>query len=60
MPISRILRHLHSHQEVNAALADPKEMLCEIHNTCDDTLPGAVLRRRLLFRYSLVWKFVEG
>ena len=60
MPISRILRHSRPFQEVNAALADPKESLSEIQNACDRALPGAVLRRRLLFRYSLVWKFVEG
>ena len=30
--------------------------LAEIHKVCDDLLPGAEVRKHLLWRYSIIWK----
>lgn len=35
---------------------DPQETFAEIRAAADDILPGSVLRRRLYFRYSLLWR----
>ncbi len=56
LPVSRMLRHWHGHDEVGAPIREPQETLGEIRTACDATLPGAVVRRRLLFRYSLIWR----
>ena len=55
-PASWILRCLRTHAEVTAPVQDPRETLAEIRTACDAILPGAVLQRRLLFRYSLIWR----
>lgn len=55
LPVSWILRGIHGHTDVGAPLQTPKETLGEIKAACDALLPGAILKRRLLFRYSLVW-----
>ena len=55
-PSSWILRCLRSHEGVAAPVADPRETFHEIRTVCNAMLPGAVLRRRLLFRYSLIWR----
>lgn len=56
LPVSRALRCVHVQEEVAAPLRRPNETLREIRAACEDILPGAVLRRRLLFRYSLTWR----
>jgi len=58
-PASWALRVIHGHTEVGAPVQNPRETLREIRNACWDLLPGAVLRRRLLFRYSLTWRKPE-
>jgi hypothetical protein len=55
-PLSWMFRLLRGYAEVGAPLADPKETLREIRRECDLLLPGTSLQRRLLFRYSLVWR----
>jgi len=55
-PSSWILRLLWGHTDVGAPVQDPRETLREIRSACDALLPGAVLRRHLLFRYSLLWR----
>lgn len=55
-PASWTLRLIHGHTEVGAPVQDPKESLVEIRRECRDLLPGCVLQRRLLFRYSLIWR----
>lgn len=55
-PVSWMLRSLRGHADVGAPVQDPKETLREIRSACDIFLPGASLRRRLLFRYSLIWR----
>lgn len=55
-PVSRAIRLVRGFSEVAAPLADPKEPLDEIRAAACDLLPGARLRRLLLFRYLLLWR----
>jgi SAM-dependent methyltransferase len=56
MPISLAIRFLCGEEEVGAPLQDPSETLSTIRRESAVLLPGSVLRRRLFFRYSLVWR----
>jgi ubiquinone/menaquinone biosynthesis C-methylase UbiE len=56
LPTSRILRCLRPHQNVTAPMQNPSETFQEIRAVCNGMLPGATMRRRLLFRYSLLWR----
>lgn len=60
VPVSWLLRRLRPFTEVAAPLAEPKETLREIRAACDAVLPGGVFRRRLLFRYSFVWRNLQA
>jgi len=53
-PVSWILRCLRGYADVGAPVQNPAETLREVRVACDE-LPGAAIRRHLLFRYSLVW-----
>lgn len=56
-PASWILRCFHrGYADVGAAVRPPAETLDDIRAACADVLPGAILQRRLLFRYSLIWR----
>src|SRR5215472_17089613 len=55
-PVSWGLRAFRGYADVGAPVENPKETLLEIRSACDMLLPGASLRRRLLFRYSLIWR----
>lgn len=55
-PTSWMFRLFRGYADVGAPVQDPRETLREIRNACDIFLPGASLRRRLLFRYSLTWR----
>ena len=55
-PVSWTLRCLHGQAEVGAPLQDPKETFREIRAAGEEVLPGAEFKRRLLFRYSLIWR----
>lgn len=55
-PASWTMRFLRGGEEVGAPVQDPAETLAEIRAACDELLAGAVLRRRLFFRYSLIWR----
>ncbi len=54
-PISRIIRLTKGSEEVGAPLHEPAETLPEIRKASESVLPGAIVRRRLFFRYTLVW-----
>jgi SAM-dependent methyltransferase len=41
---------------LEATTRSPKETLVEIRNCAKACLPGVSLRRRLLFRYTLIWR----
>ena len=56
LPASRIFRLRFGFNEVAAPTRAPEEGLNEIRRAIRSQLPGADLRRRLLFRYSVVWR----
>jgi SAM-dependent methyltransferase len=56
VPSSFALRAMRGHADVGAPVRDPDETFGEIRTTARTILPGAKVRRRLLFRYSLVWQ----
>jgi SAM-dependent methyltransferase len=55
-PVSWGLRAFRGYADVGAPVENPRETLLEIRNACNILLPGASLRRHLLFRYSLIWR----
>ena len=55
-PASWMLRCLRGYADVGAPVQNPAETLREIRIVCNDLLPGAAIRRHLLFRYSLLWQ----
>jgi len=55
-PVSWGLRAIRGYADVGAPVENPRETLLEIQSACDILLPGASLRRHLLFRYSLIWR----
>ena len=55
LPMSWIFRCTRHYTQVTAPTREPTETLSEIRKVCETVLPGADLRRRLLFRYSLIW-----
>jgi SAM-dependent methyltransferase len=56
IPMSWWWRLTRTYEEVAAPTRDPEQTLQEIARSVDSVLPGATLERRLLFRYSLVWR----
>ncbi|MEO8098409.1 MAG: class I SAM-dependent methyltransferase [Acidobacteriota bacterium] len=56
LPSSWILRLRNGHMDVGAPVHEPQETLSEIEGASAALLPGAIIQRRLLFRYSLVWR----
>jgi len=56
MPLSRLIRMVRGEAEVGAPLQDPRQGLREIRRECAAALRGSVVRRRLFFRYSVVWR----
>ncbi len=56
MPVSWWLHLSRNYEEVAAPIRDPDETLAEIAGSAGRVLPGAAFRRRLLFRYSVVWR----
>ena len=60
MPASWWLRLTKNYEEVAAPIRDPDETLAEIAASVERVLPGAAFKRRLLFRYSVVWRKASG
>ena len=56
LPVSWMFRLFRGYADVGAPVQEPRESLREIRSECDVLLPGASLRRRLFFRYSLSWR----
>ena len=54
--VSTWYRTTNTSAPVAAPTQDPKETLTEIRTAAARVVPGADVRRRLLFRYSLVWR----
>lgn len=56
MPLAALGDRLHgSTPDIGVVLADPRESLRMIRQTTAEVLPGAVIRRRLYYRYQLRW-----
>jgi SAM-dependent methyltransferase len=55
-PVNQVLKRVKGEVEVGAPVSDPKESFDGVRAACKTVLPGAQLRRLLLFRYSLVWQ----
>lgn len=43
-------------QEIGVRLAEPRESLAEIRRAAREALPGAKVRRRFYYRYTLEWQ----
>ena len=56
VPANLVLRIALGEADIAAPLSSPAESLRDIGRVCDRLLPGAELRRRLLFRYTLIWR----
>lgn len=54
--VSQITRRFCCFEAVNAPTQEPQQTLDEIRIAAERLLPGSTVRRRLLFRYSLVWR----
>ncbi len=55
-PTSWILRAVHGYSDPSTRKQRPRETLREIRDASEALLPGAVIRRLLLFRYFLIWR----
>lgn len=56
VPASAWWRLTRNYEPVVAPIRDPDETLSEIEDRVTTALPGASIERRLLFRYSLLWR----
>lgn len=54
-PVSRYYRLSRRTSPVGASTLDPSMTLAEIRRAASDVVPGAIIRRRLLWRYTLIW-----
>lgn len=54
-PVAAVLRHRRGHAAVGAPTMDPTTSLSDIRRAAAGLLPGARIRRLLLFRYELTW-----
>ena len=55
-PVSLFYRAVRKTSVVGAPIAEPAMTLEEIRERTGSLLPGAVIRRHVLWRYSLVWR----
>jgi len=55
-PTSWILRAVHGYSDPSTRKQRPRETLREIRDASEALLPGAAIKRLLLFRYFLIWR----
>jgi SAM-dependent methyltransferase len=56
LPVVKVGGRLHGEApDIGVVLADPRESLRTIRRTTAEVLPGAVIRRKLYYRYLLRW-----
>ncbi len=55
-PISWAMRAARQYAEVAAPMQEPRDTLSHIRLACEAAIPGARIRQRLLFRYTVVWR----
>jgi SAM-dependent methyltransferase len=56
LPISWTIRRCVGEARVGAPIQDAGETLQQIRAVAHQVLPGAAIRRRFFFRYSLIWR----
>src|SRR5215467_7351644 len=56
IPVSAWHRATKTLEPVAAPIQDPAETLADVQAAVERALPGAEFTRRLLFRYSLIWR----
>ena len=56
IPASKVISWFSNKINMNAPIALPKETVKEIRKTAILSLPGVNIKRRLLFRYTLIWR----
>ena len=54
--VSLGFRVIRGTEHVNAPIRDPETSLREIRAAVERVLPGAIVKRKLFYRYSLAWK----
>jgi 2-polyprenyl-3-methyl-5-hydroxy-6-metoxy-1,4-benzoquinol methylase len=54
--VSAWFRLMRGTEHVNAPIRDPETSLREIRAAVERVLPGAIVKRKLFYRYSLVWR----
>lgn len=54
-PVASLLRQRRGHTPVDAPVQDATNTLSEIRAAARELVPGALITRRLLFRYVLTW-----
>jgi len=54
-PIVRVARSLRGWYDHGAPMEDPRDTWSRVRDVSRDILPGSVFRRRLYWRYTLVW-----
>ena len=56
LPASWAMKRLYGVADQKAPMQEPRESLSTIRAAVRECLPGAVTKRRLFFRYTLVWR----
>jgi 2-polyprenyl-3-methyl-5-hydroxy-6-metoxy-1,4-benzoquinol methylase len=60
VPVSHWYGSIRGYSDVGAPIREPEMTFAEIRDAAAPLLPGAVLRRHLLWRYSIVWRKPES
>lgn len=56
LPLRIIGRLRHEAHDTGMTTAEPKESFGEIRAAARTALPGAIIRRRFYYRYSIMWR----
>ncbi|WP_454197449.1 class I SAM-dependent methyltransferase [Nocardia sp. Marseille-Q1738] len=56
LPVIRAMEVMHRMSGPGARMHDPEQSYDEIRSAAAELLPGARLRRRLMWRYTLLWR----
>ena len=56
IPASWAMKRMRTSVDQKAPMTPPKETLAQIRRESGACLPGSVVKRRLFFRYSLLWR----
>ncbi|WP_125776505.1 class I SAM-dependent methyltransferase [Antribacter gilvus] len=56
VPVAAVARHVRGEWEHGSPVADPAETFGQVRHAAGDLMPGARVRRRLYWRYTLEWR----